>query len=110
MRRDRTLEWVTSVLYLRGHDTRLFTLAAPAEDRSCENAVGRHWYCPRRPPCDHYHRSEQVYGWWLDKPATGILVWLCEAYGAGVLGWVARSDRVWWVTYRSARNRWASWS
>ena len=23
---DRTLEWVTPVLYLRGHDTRLFTL------------------------------------------------------------------------------------
>ncbi len=29
---DRTLEWVTPVLYLRGHDTRLFTLPAPAED------------------------------------------------------------------------------
>ena len=28
---DRTLEWVTPVLYLRGHDTRLFTLPAPAE-------------------------------------------------------------------------------
>ena len=31
---DRTLEWVTPVLYLRGHDTRLFTLPAPAEDRN----------------------------------------------------------------------------
>ena len=30
---DRTLEWVTPVLYLRGHDTRLFTFPAPAEDR-----------------------------------------------------------------------------
>ena len=29
---DRTLEWVTPVLYLRGHDTRLFTLPAPAGD------------------------------------------------------------------------------
>ena len=29
---DRTLEWVTPVLYLRGHDTRLFTLQTPAED------------------------------------------------------------------------------
>jgi hypothetical protein len=28
---DRTLEWVTPVLYLRGHDARLFTLPAPAE-------------------------------------------------------------------------------
>jgi hypothetical protein len=29
---DRTLEWVTPVLYLRGHDTHLFTLPAPAEE------------------------------------------------------------------------------
>ena len=29
---DRTLEWVTPVLYLRGHETRLFTLPASAED------------------------------------------------------------------------------
>ena len=29
---DRTLEWVTPVLYLRGHDTHLFTLPAPADD------------------------------------------------------------------------------
>ena len=29
---DRTLEWVTPVLYLRGHETHLFTLPAPAED------------------------------------------------------------------------------
>ena len=28
---DRTLEWVTPVLYLRGHDARLFTLQAAAE-------------------------------------------------------------------------------
>ena len=34
---DRTLEWVTPVLYLRGHDTRLFTLPAPAEDRDRED-------------------------------------------------------------------------
>jgi hypothetical protein len=35
---DRTLEWVTPVLYLRGHDTRLFTLPASAEARNCEDA------------------------------------------------------------------------
>jgi hypothetical protein len=29
---DRTLEWVTPVLYLRGHDSRLFTLPAPGGD------------------------------------------------------------------------------
>ncbi|HEY1001218.1 MAG TPA: CHAT domain-containing protein [Streptosporangiaceae bacterium] len=29
---DQTLEWVTPVLYLRGHDTRLFTLPTPADD------------------------------------------------------------------------------
>jgi hypothetical protein len=34
---DKTLEWVTPVLYLRGHDTRLFTLPAPAADRSGDN-------------------------------------------------------------------------
>jgi WD40 repeat protein len=28
---DRTLEWVTPVLYLRGHDSQLFTLPAPIE-------------------------------------------------------------------------------
>jgi hypothetical protein len=33
---DRTLEWVTPVLYLRGHETRLFTLPAPAEDTDRE--------------------------------------------------------------------------
>ena len=33
---DRILEWVTPVLYLRGHDARLFTLSAPAEDTSRE--------------------------------------------------------------------------
>jgi roadblock/LC7 domain-containing protein len=33
---DQTLEWVTPVLYLRGHDTRLFTLQAPAEDTNRE--------------------------------------------------------------------------
>ena len=31
---DRTLEWVTPVLYLRGHNSQLFTLPAPAEDRN----------------------------------------------------------------------------
>ena len=36
---DRTLEWVTPVLYLRGHDTHLFSLLAPAEDTNRE----RHW-------------------------------------------------------------------
>ena len=34
---DRTLEWVTPVLYLRGHDTRLFALPAPADDRNPED-------------------------------------------------------------------------
>jgi anti-anti-sigma factor len=33
---DRTLEWVTPVLYLRGHDTRLFTLPAPANSTNRE--------------------------------------------------------------------------
>jgi hypothetical protein len=33
---DRTLEWVTPVLYLRGHDALLFTFPAPAEDRNRE--------------------------------------------------------------------------
>jgi Tol biopolymer transport system component len=33
-RSDRTLEWITPVLYFRGHDTRLFTLQAPADDAS----------------------------------------------------------------------------
>ena len=33
---DRTLEWVTPVLYLRGHDTRLFTFQAPPEDTNRE--------------------------------------------------------------------------
>ena len=35
---DRTLEWVTPVLYLRGHDARLFTLPTPAEDINREGA------------------------------------------------------------------------
>jgi CHAT domain len=34
---DRTLEWVTPVLYLRGHDARLFTLPAPAEETNRED-------------------------------------------------------------------------
>ena len=34
---DRTLEWVTPVLYLRGHDARLFTLPAPAENKNRED-------------------------------------------------------------------------
>ena len=45
---DKTLEWVTPVLYLRGHDSRLFTLPARLADRSRDNtektdvgAVGR---------------------------------------------------------------------
>ena len=33
---NQTLEWVTPVLYLRGHDTRLFTLPASTEDTSRE--------------------------------------------------------------------------
>ena len=34
---DRTLEWITPVLYLRGHDTRLFTLQTPAENTNRED-------------------------------------------------------------------------
>ena len=34
---DRTLEWVTPVLYLRGHDTRLFTLQTRAENTNRED-------------------------------------------------------------------------
>ena len=34
---DQTLEWVTPVLYLRGHDTRLFTLPAPAPAGDAED-------------------------------------------------------------------------
>jgi len=37
---DRTLEWVTPVLYLRGHDTCLFTLPAPAEDTGSTRRPG----------------------------------------------------------------------
>ena len=37
---DRTLEWVTPVLYLRGHDTRLFTVPAPAQDTGSKDTVG----------------------------------------------------------------------
>ncbi len=37
---DRTLEWVTPVLYLRGHDALLFTFPAPAEDRDREGTGG----------------------------------------------------------------------
>ena len=37
---DRTLEWVTPVLYLRGHDTRLFTVPAPAQDAGSKDTVG----------------------------------------------------------------------
>lgn len=38
---DRTLEWVTPVLYLRGHDTQLFTLPASAADgqRACVGGI-----------------------------------------------------------------------
>jgi CHAT domain/WD domain, G-beta repeat len=35
---DRTLEWVTPVLYLRGHDSQLFTLPAPAGDTGAAGA------------------------------------------------------------------------
>ena len=34
---DQTLEWVTPVLYLRGHDARLFTLPVPADDVNRED-------------------------------------------------------------------------
>ena len=33
---DRTLEWVTPVLYLRGHDSRLFTVQAPPPEQLVE--------------------------------------------------------------------------
>jgi hypothetical protein len=35
---DKTLEWVTPVLYLRGHDTRLFTLPARDANRGSDDA------------------------------------------------------------------------
>ena len=47
---DRTLEWVTPVLYLRGHDTRLFTLPAPADDTEPR----RRRQHPRRPARRHH--------------------------------------------------------
>ena len=34
---DRTLEWVTPVLYLRGHNSQLFTLPEPAELAAADN-------------------------------------------------------------------------
>jgi WD40 repeat protein len=37
---DHTLEWVTPVLYLRGHDTGLFTFPAPAEDAEDRDREG----------------------------------------------------------------------
>src|SRR5699024_10998015 len=49
---DRTLEWVTPVLYLRGHDTRLLTLSAPtgdAEDTDRGGTGSRRPGQPRRP-------------------------------------------------------------
>lgn len=39
---DRTLEWVTPVLYLRGHETRLFTLPAPADDKTRDDTCTEH--------------------------------------------------------------------
>ena len=47
---DRTLEWVTPVLYLRGHETRLFTVPAPAEDPRSQAGV---W--ARQPPVAQAH-------------------------------------------------------
>jgi hypothetical protein len=38
---DLTLEWVTPVLYLRGHDSQLFTLPAPS-DRTVLEGTGSH--------------------------------------------------------------------
>ncbi len=48
---DRTLEWITPVLYLRGHDSQLFTLTTPIgdlghESRSLPGQVG----APTREP------------------------------------------------------------
>ncbi|MGP0023424.1 MAG: CHAT domain-containing protein [Streptosporangiaceae bacterium] len=54
---DRTLEWVTPVLYLRGHDTRLFILPAPAEDTNRED-VGS----SRAQPGDTSSTSAEGYG------------------------------------------------
>jgi len=41
---DRTLEWVTPVLYLRGYDTRLFILPAPTEDTNREGTGSTRGY------------------------------------------------------------------
>ena len=51
---DRTLEWVTPVLYLRGHDARLFTLPAPAEDTNREGTGTETPARPRRPARRHH--------------------------------------------------------
>ena len=62
---DRTLEWVTPVLYLRGHDTRLFTL--PRTRRSTrQRRNGRRRRQPPRPARRHHqlqrHRPRPTRG------------------------------------------------
>ena len=46
---DRTLEWVTAVLYLRGRETRLFTLPAPVGDAEDTGRVGTGSSCGDQP-------------------------------------------------------------
>ena len=41
---NRTLEWITPVLYLRGHDTLLFILPAPTEDTNREGVGSTRGY------------------------------------------------------------------
>ena len=61
---DRTLEWVTPVLYLRGHDTRLFTLPAPRR----RHRPRRHRQ-PRRPARQHFSPAAAGLGPHRDSPA-----------------------------------------
>ena len=64
---DRTLEWVTPVLYLRGHDTRLFTLPAPAEDTNRARAPTA--TRPQRPARRHHQPRRGRRGPRGDSPA-----------------------------------------
>jgi hypothetical protein len=67
---DRTLEWVTPVLYLRGHDTRLFTLPAPAEDTNREGVGRKDTGSTRRgQPGDTVNPGAAGYGLREDSPA-----------------------------------------
>jgi len=64
---DRTLEWVTPVLYLRGHDSQLFTIRAPSEDTNHEGTATKDIGSTRRgQPGDSISADAASYG-----PAQG---------------------------------------